>query len=282
MTALCDLHTHSNCSDGTFTPTELLKEAEKIGLSAIALTDHNTLTGLPEFLAAGQNSPVETVPGIEFSTEYQGKELHILALFVKLEHYDVINSRLEDFQRRKEQSNRELVAALAKAGMEIDYDTIRREARGSVNRACIAAAMVEKGYLSSVKEGFATCLAPGGGFYVPPKRPDALETVAFIRDLGCVSVLAHPFLNLKEEPLRQFLPLAKERGLVGMEVLYPIFSPEETVLAADMAAQFGLLPSGGSDFHGKNKPHIALGRGTGELQVPLAFLEDLKKATKTL
>ena len=280
MTGLCDLHAHSTCSDGTFSPTELLKEAERVGLRAVALTDHNTLTGLPEFLEAGRNSEVETVPGIEFSTEYLGKELHILALFVKETHYEVIGHRLEDFQRRKEESNRALVAALAAAGMEIDYDAIRRAARGSVNRACIAAAMVKKGYITSVKQGCATVLSAGGGFYVPPKRPDALETVAFIRELGCVSVLAHPFLNLDEKQLQHFLPMAKEQGLVGMEVLYPMFSLAETELAAQMAARYGLLPSGGSDFHGKNKPHIALGRGTGDLRVPVEFLDALKKSEK--
>jgi len=139
----CDLHVHSHFSDGTWPPAAIIAEAERIKLDAVALCDHNTVAGLPEFLAAGKNSPVETVPGIEFSTDYQGTELHILALFVKPEHYEAITRMMEDWKKRKEQSNIDLVAALNRAGYDLSYDTIQRKSNGYINRAHIAAALTE-------------------------------------------------------------------------------------------------------------------------------------------
>lgn len=272
---MVDLHTHSTFSDGTCTPTQLVRMAEKIGLRAIALTDHNTVEGLPEFLSAGQGSPVETVPGVEFSTEYLGIELHILALYVEPEQYGPITALMEDFRRRKEKSNEDLAAALNRAGVEIDYEQIRCREKGYVNRAIIGAELMAKGYAASVQDAFKKYLDPENGFYTPPHRPDAYDTVRFIKSMGAVAVLAHPFLNLDEEQLRGFLPAAVDSGLDAMETLYPKYTPEKTRLAGQIAREFGLLPSGGSDFHGTNKPDIAMGTGRGELCVPDAFLETL-------
>lgn len=276
MIGYCDLHTHSTFSDGTFTPAELVAAAEKLGLSAVALTDHNTVAGLPDFLAAGKNSPVETVPGVEFSTEYTGTELHILALYLKEAHFPTVTAMMEDFRIRKERSNEDLVTALAKAGMVINYEALKAAAGGYINRAHIAAELTRLGYTESIKAAFKRLLAPGAGYYTPPKRLDAYDAIRFIKSTGAVAVLAHPFLNLDEAGLRAFLPQAVEAGLDGMEVLYPRYSPEETVLAEKIAVEFGLLPSGGSDFHGENKPDIALGAGTGKLRVPCYFLDELK------
>lgn len=276
--AICDLHTHSTYSDGTLTPSQLMMLAGELGLGAVALCDHNTVAGLPEFLTAGQSCGVEAVPGIEFSTEYHGGELHILALFLRPEHYGPVTSLLEQMVRSKEQSNRDLVAALEKAGISLDYEKIKAATpNGQVNRALIGAEMVALGYVSSVKEAFSRWLAPEHGYFHPPKRLDSLETIRFIRDLGAVPVLAHPFLNLDEQGLREFLTEAVAAGLVGMETMYPKFSPEETALAEKIAGEFGLQPSGGSDFHGSIKPDIALGTGRGGLWVPISVLEGLRK-----
>jgi len=276
MRGFCDLHTHSTASDGTLTPTQLLHLAVETGLEALVLCDHNTVAGLPEFTEAAKDLPLEAVPGIEFTTEFENKELHMLALWVKPKHYAAIHGILDDFKRRKAESNARLVVALAKAGYEIDYETIQKE-HSYVNRAHIAQALMDKGYVSSVKEAFKMLLKSEQGYYVPPKRPDALETIRFIKSIGAVAVLAHPLLNLDETGLRKFLPLAKESGLDGMETLYAKYTPEETVLAKALAAKFGILESGGSDFHGETKPDIALGTGRGELRVPIKCLENLKK-----
>lgn len=276
MTGFCDLHTHSTFSDGTCTPAELIAGAEKLGLSAVALCDHNTVDGLPEFLEAGKGSAVEAVAGVELSVDYKGGELHMLALFVGEEHFAAVTALMEDFRVRKEKSNEDLVAALRSAGMAIDYEEIKAKAGGYVNRAHIAAELTRLGYTESIKAAFKSLLAPGDGFYTPPRRLDAFDAIRFIKAIGAVAVLAHPFLNLDEAGLRTFLPEAVTCGLDGMEVLYPKFSEEETALAGRIAAEFGLLPSGGSDFHGDNKPDIALGTGRGSLRVPKAFFEALR------
>lgn len=275
MKDFCDLHTHSLFSDGTCTPAEIIRLAEDAGLGAVALCDHNTVAGLPDFLEAAKESAVEAVPGIEFSTEYQGKELHILGLFIRPEHYNAVNDLLEEALKLKEQSNRDLIRRLGGSGILLDYDRIQAEAGGTVNRAVIAAEMVRCGYCESVKDAFEVWLAPEKGFFVPPRRPDAYEVIRFIKSIGAVAVLAHPFLNLEEGELRTFL--SKAEGLDGMEVRYPLFDEKQTTLAAQIAEEFGLVKSGGSDFHGANKPDISVGIGKGTLQVPLGCLEELKR-----
>jgi predicted metal-dependent phosphoesterase TrpH len=277
---LCDLHTHSTCSDGTLTPTELVKLALEKELSAVALTDHNTVAGLPEFLEAARGTELEAVPGIEFSVDYGDIELHILGLFVKPEHYGPITERVEDMLRRKEQSNIDLVKNLEQAGIFLSYEDIKAATTtGQVNRALIAAEMLRKGYVGSIQEAFSKYLKQSHGYYNPPKRPDAFETIRFIRSLGAVAVWAHPFLNLKtEEAIREFLPEACKAGLQGMEVFYPKFDENQTALALQLVKEFGLQPSGGSDFHGENKPDIQLGSGKGSLFLPITLLEGLKSS----
>ena len=273
-----DLHTHSNHSDGTVRPAELVRLAEGMGLTAVALCDHNTLTGLPEFSAAGEHSTVETVCGIEFSTDYGDTELHILGLFVRPSHWDAINDRLAQALRRKDDSNRALVLALQREGIPIDYGKLKEAtAGGFVNRAVVGAELTRLGITDSVQDAFRRFLHPCHGFYVSPKRLDAYEIISFLRTLGVVSVLAHPFLNLDEAGLRGFLPKAMEFGLDAMETLYPKFTPEQTVLARQIASDFGLAESGGSDFHGENKPDTCLGSGIRRnLAVPAEFLENLR------
>lgn len=282
MEEICDLHIHSAFSDGTMIPAQLINLAQQLQVSAVALCDHNTVAGLPEFLDAARDSGVWAVPGIEFSTDYEGTELHILALFVKPQHYAQITARTEQMLRRKEQSNLDLIAGLKTAGIHIDYDAIKAaHPAGNINRAVIAAEMVRLGYCGSVKEAFGGWISEKRGFFHPPERLDALETIRFIRSIGAVSVLAHPFLNLEEAPLRTFLGLAAEAGLDAMEVYYPKFTAEQTALAERMVEEFGLLPSGGSDFHGTNKPDIRLGTGRNNLHIPLSVLKKLAVAAGT-
>ena len=277
MERYCDLHTHSVYSDGTYTPEQLLREAEERNLAAIALTDHNTVNGLPDFLAV--NSRVEAVPGVEFSTDYNGIELHILALYLKTEYFPQVTALMEDYHRRKDQSNADLVMALNRAGYQIDYDKIKASTlEGHVNRALIAAELTAMGYTESIKAAFKQLLQPKHGYYNPPRRSTPEEILEIIRQLGAVSVLAHPYLNLKQEELTVFLEQATRQGLQGMEVYYSTYDEATTALALDTAAAFGLKKSGGSDFHGTNKPDIRLGEGRGNLQIPASWLEELKNS----
>lgn len=273
----CDLHTHSVFSDGTFTPAQLIVAAKQAGLTALALTDHNTVAGLPDFLDAAAGSGVEPVPGIEISTDYGDVELHILALFVKPADYGPITKLMEEMVRRKEQSNIALAEALNRAGYPVDLAAIKAKTpNGQINRAHIAAELARLGYAVDIQDAFKKLLSPKRGLYVPPKRIGSFEAIRFIKDLGCTAVLAHPFLNLDEAALRAFLPKAVECGLDGMEVAYSKYSPETTALAKRIADDFGLKYSGGSDFHGGNKPDIAIGKGRGDLAIPMAWLENLR------
>lgn len=274
---LCDLHTHSTCSDGTLTPKELVDLARQLELGAVVLSDHNTVAGLPAFLQAAEGSTVEAVPGVEFSTDYGNTELHILMLFVKESDYAPITKYVEQLRSNKDLSNRALVRALQEDGIAIDYDALlERAPDGYINRAVIGAELTRLGYTDSVKDAFKRYLSEDGKYYTPPKRLDVFETIGFIKHLGGVAVLAHPFLNLDEAQLEQFLPRALECGLDAMETMYAKYDAETTQTAKKIAARFGLLESGGSDFHGKNKPDISLGTGRGNLQIPMSVLEKLK------
>lgn len=274
---MIDLHTHSNCSDGSLTPAQLFAAAEEAGVEAIALCDHNTVAGLPEFMAAAGGSAVEAVPGSEFSVDYRGRELHMVALYLPEGCWPAVRKRLEQLRVHKEESNRALIAVLQADGYHITYEEVLAIARGEwVNRAHVARLLTRKGYTASVKEAFATLLSRHGGFYVPPKLPDALETIRFIKAQGAVAVLAHPLLSLGDGELREFLPLAKAAGLDAMETMYPLFDGAATEKLRAMAAEFDLLESGGSDFHGAAKPDIRIGTGRGELAVPMGVLDALR------
>lgn len=276
MAEICDLHTHSIYSDGTLSPTQLIHLAGEKGIRALALCDHNTVSGLPEFLTAAVESAVEAVPGVEFSTDYGEKELHILGLFIKPQHYGIISDKLEQMLMRKAHSDQMLVDALCGAGMDLDYGVIKAGTPdGQVNRAVIAAEMVRKGYCASIKEAFSKWLSPKCGYYHPPRRLDVFEVIRFLKSIGAVTVLAHPLLNLEESELRIFLNDAVPAGLDAMEVYYSTYTAEQTRLAAAVAAQFGLLYSGGSDFHGTNKPDTQLGTGKNNLCIPYSVLENL-------
>lgn len=276
----CDLHTHSVFSDGTYTPTELIKAAKELGLSAVALTDHNTVKGLPEFMYSAEEYGVTGVAGTELSTDYGDTELHILGLFLPTTAYERIEERVQVLKRNKEESNRILCERLAAAGYEITFEEVKNASPAEfVNRAIIGEVLMKKGYVSSIQEAFDTLLRKGGEFYVEPKRLDALETVAFLKGFGAAVVLAHPFLNLDEKGLRSFLDEAVPLGLDGIETRYSKYTEEQTSLSEKIAEEYGLLQSGGSDFHGSRKPGIFLGVGKGNLAVPTEFYKKLKGET---
>ena len=275
---MIDLHTHSTYSDGTVTPTELIALCKQSGISSVALCDHNTINGLPEFLAAAKESQVEAIPGVEFSTEYNGTELHILGLFIPPEHYRTVTELLDDMLADKERSNRALVQALDHVDIHLDYDAMQASNPGGlINRAVIAAEMVRLGYVNSVKDAFSQWLSEKHGLYHPPRRLGSLDTIRFIRSIGAVSVLAHPFLDLDEAGLRKFLCDATKVGLDGMETRYAKFDGLTSRLATEIASEYGILESGGSDYHGANKPDIQLGTGRGSLSVPYEFLDLLRQ-----
>ncbi len=276
---ICDLHTHSVYSDGTFTPAEIIIEAERKNISAVALCDHNTMSGCREFLSASRNSNVIAVAGVEFSVDYLGTELHILGLFIDEKYFDYIDKKIKKYHKLKEISNINLVENLNKNGYKIDYNYLKgKTPDGLVNRAHIATELTDSGYTKSNDEAFKTVLSKKYGFYVPPKRITAFETLDLLNSINAVSVLAHPFLNLNKEKLNEFLISAKVKGLKGLETRYSLFNKEESDYLENLADEFNLLKSGGSDFHGLNKPDILLGTGKGNLNVPFEYYEKLRTA----
>lgn len=269
----CDLHTRSTYSDGTFSPAQLVAEGLRKKLRAVALTDHNTVAGLPEFLKAAEGTGLEGIPGVEISTGYNNQEVHIVGLFLRQEHYGELERFLDVINQRKEKTNRDLVAALREAGYALNYEEIQERHQGNVNRAVIAAELIEKGYLTDRKEAFRGILSAKNGLYRPPERIPAFEAIRFLSSIHAVPVLAHPYLSLTEEALRTFLPEAKSSGLAAMETHYSTFTPQMTEAVRSLASAFDLLESGGSDFHGGNKPEIQLGSGKGDLAVPYSFVQ---------
>ena len=281
-----DLHLHSTHSDGTLTPAEIIAAAKSLGLTAVALTDHNTVSGVPAFLSEAEKQGVPAVAGTELSTVYKGKEIHLLGLFIPSEAFPAVTALTEDYLTRKEQSNRDLVARLAADGYRVNYDTIRNATPdGNVNRALIAKALLAGGYVPSVKAAFDTLLGEGMGYYIPPERLDLFAAIRFLRSIHAVPVWAHPLQYINEATVREALPAAVEAGLVGMEVMHSSYDEATAARAKAFADEFGLLYSGGSDFHGTVKPDVQMGVGNREgamPNIPDEYYEKLRKRAEKL
>lgn len=275
MKDYCDLHVHSYYSDGTLSPSELIEGAKKIELGAIALTDHNTTKGIKEFLKAANSANIWGIAGIEISTEFLNKEVHILGLFLPQDKLDEVEAFVKILTKRKRIANLELLQRLKAGGYKIDLKELKKSTKGNFNRAHVAAQMVKRGYIDSIYQAFEGVLSPEAGFYVPPKRIDSLEAVEFLNKIGAVSVIAHPLLNLNTGELRRLIRGAKPLGLCGMETLYSTYNEKTTQRSIDIAKEFSLMQSGGSDFHGSNKPDISLGIGRGNLKIPKNFADAL-------
>lgn len=279
----CDLHMHSIFSDGTYQPAEIIAEAKRIGLGAVALTDHNTVAGLPDFMQEAEQQGIIAVGGVELSTDHEGIEYHLLGLFIAPEHYNKVERLAKEFHVLKEISNMETIERLNDAGYMISYTDVRKKnPTGNVNRAHMAAELLEKGYVESIAQAFKTLLHENAGFYVPPTRLQLMAAIEFLREINAVPVLAHPLQDADEATVRKFLPAAVEAGLIGMETRHSSFDRTQIETAERIAADFNLLPSGGSDFHGKTKPNISLGTGKGDLAVPMEVYYRLREAHASL
>ena len=268
----CDLHNHSIYSDGTYTPKQLLEYAKEKGLLAIALTDHNSVDGACELEKYAKEIGVCAVVGSELTTEYLGKETHLLALFLSESAREKMKEFFKERKRLKEESNQCLAKALNEGGYKIDYEELKKRYK-NINRAHFAKRLVELGYVKTTKEAFDIVLKEGNGFYVSSPRPDLLSTIKWIRDIGAVPVLAHPLLSLEKEELEGLLPLAKEKGLAGFECYYRLFTKEQIQYLCALADKYGLVKSGGSDFHGGMKDGVDMGYAS----VPYEAYLELRK-----
>ena len=275
-----DLHAHSTASDGTETPSEVMRIAARADLSAVALTDHDTLEGLAEAQIVADGVGVELIPGTEISCEWAPGTMHMIILFLEPGE-GPLQDRLWDLQAARSRRNEIIVQRLQDLGMDITYDEILTEAgEGSVGRPHFAAVMERKGYVSDFRAAFDDYLGNGRPAYVSRERLNPKEAIELSLASGAVPIVAHPFtlgLNTAAEFAETYTQLA-EWGLVAVECFYGEYDLTRQKALADATVRFGMLPSGGSDFHGDYKAGLELGFGRGQLSVPESALEDLRAA----
>lgn len=275
-----DLHVHTTASDGTLTPAELVALAQEKGLKAVAVTDHDTVEGLPEALKAAGSRGFEVVPGVEISVDYRGGEMHILGYCVDPCSEPLLDS-LAQLQEYRRERNPKVIRKLRELGMLISLEEVEEAAGGNViGRPHFAAVLVRKGYAAGTQEAFDKYLGAGQPAYVKKEKLTPEEGIELIVRAGGVPVLAHPkyLKDHNADRLSALLEKLKAAGLKGIEAYYTTHTPEETELYLRLAEQHALLITGGTDFHGANKPEIELGAGTGNLRIPYELLEKLKLA----
>ena len=270
-----DLHTHSTFSDGTFTPLQLVKYAEEKGLKAFALTDHDTTEGVKEAKSIETN--VEVISGVEISTRYDKKEIHIVGLYLNENDAD-LNKQLKYYREKRVTRNFEILEKLNSLGVNITIDDVKESCTGDViSRAHIAKALVSKGFVGSYTEAFDRYLGDNKCAYVPRETLNYEESMELITKAGGVPVLAHPLLyKMSDTNLENMMVKLRQKGLKAVEVYYSTHSNSDTQHIMAMANRVGLIYSGGSDFHGATKPKIDMGTGMGKLAVPYEILEKIR------
>ncbi|WP_075719425.1 PHP domain-containing protein [Roseburia sp. 499] len=274
---MIDLHTHSTESDGTLTPQELMHLAADTSLSAIALTDHDTIGGLAKAKPIAENLGIELIPGIELSTDYNGTEVHMLGFYID-DTNPAFLAKLQEFIQSRDIRNEKMAFLLQKEGFDITLEALYKEYPESViTRAHFARYLVEHGFVKDRDTVFRKYLGDNCRCYVPREKISPFEAIDLIRLGGGLSFFAHPVLcHMNHDRLRFFVKSLKESGLTGMEAIYSMNTPGDERNMKKLAAEFDLLISGGSDFHGENKPYLHLGTGKGNLKIPDNILDAIK------
>ncbi len=274
-----DLHTHSSYSDGSDTPAELVAKAVQARLEAVALTDHDNLDGIPEALAAADGYGIELVPGVELSCEWEPGGFHLIVLWLE-PGPGPLQDRLAELQHGRAHRNEQMVSKLAGLGIDITYGEVLEEAGGTgVGRPHMAAILVRRGVVESMSEAFDLYLAAGRPGYVGRVRLSPENAIALARASGAVPIIAHPHtLGIFRSELDSELERLAGLGLVGLETYYPEYEPDTRLELVERARQAGLIPSGGSDYHGDYKQGLHIGNGYGDLVVERRLLEELREA----
>ncbi|HEX6727594.1 MAG TPA: PHP domain-containing protein [Nitrospira sp.] len=278
-----DLHLHTTHSDGSCTPTEVVNMAHQAGVTSLAITDHDIVTGVAEAMAAGQQCGIEIIPGVEISSLAGNSELHILAYFLEWQDSDLL-ARLKTLREGRHRRNPQIIERLQALGIDITYDEVRALAcTDSIGRPHIARVLMDKHVVASAKEAFDRFLAEGKPAYVPRELPSPAEAISWIKAARGLAVLAHPtWVKVAEQPLVDLVRQLKADGLDGVEVYYSTHAERQTREYLSLAQQLGLLVTGGSDFHGVTKPDIEVGIGKGTLHIPTSLLPKMKDAVGRL
>jgi len=274
-----DLHLHTTHSDGSLSPTEVLQLAHKAKVTALAITDHDIVTGIPEAIAAGAELGIEIIPGVEISSRVGNNELHILGYCLDWQSPELIR-RLAVLRESRHSRNPQIIEQLRSLGLEVTYEEVRALAgTDAVGRPHIARLLMNKKYVTSAKDAFDRYLAEGRPAYVARELPQPADAIGWIRAAGGVAVLAHPtWAKVAGEGLSTLLTTLKAEGLGGIEVHYSTHTKRQTTEYLALAKRLNLLVTGGSDFHGITKPDIEVGTGKGDLKVSERLLDPLKKA----
>ena len=297
---MVDLHVHSNRSDGTLSPTKLVDYAMEKGLNAFALTDHDTIDGLEEALEhaaylrsktsnlsgnisdTGTSCRVpEIIPGIELSTDQNGQEVHVVGLFINPKN-EAFQEYLKEFVESRTLRNQKMCKKFSELGIDLPYEALRERFPDSIlTRAHYARYLMEHGHVKSIKEAFDRYLGDRCPCYVPREKITPRKAVDLILTAEGLPILAHPILyRMSDARLDALTADLKSAGLVGIEAIYSTYTPSEERQIRRLAAKYDLLISGGSDFHGANKPGLDIGTGYGKLYIPDDVLTDLKRYRK--
>lgn len=273
-----DLHTHSSFSDGSDTPDELLERAARMQLTTIALTDHDTLEGIHDARVAADRRGLELVPGTELSLDYAKGGMHLVVLWLE-PGPGPLQDRLAELRNGRDERNARIVERLSELGLPIELDEVLDEAgEGSVGRPHIAAVMVRHGFVDSMEQAFEEYLGNDAKAYVGRERLEPAEAIRLARASGGVPILAHPHtLGIDNRfEMADILVELRAYGLVGIECFYGSYLAEGRSGMVALANRFGLIPSGGSDYHGTYKTDVELGIGRVGIAVPDSILDDLR------
>jgi predicted metal-dependent phosphoesterase TrpH len=272
---MIDLHSHTTASDGTFSPAQLVDEAGRAGVRILGITDHDTFSGYDRAVPLARQAGLELVCGIELSTKLHGNSVHLLGYFLGTDGLGVFRGWIGDLQESRRERNVRLVARLQQLGLQITLEEVQARGGEMTGRPHFAQLLLEKGYVSSLQQAFDEYLDESAKGYVTRNEPQFAEAVGHIREGGGIASLAHP-IRLRED-VSGVLPALRAAGLNAIEAYHSDHSPAQTELYLDLAAQNGLLVTGGSDFHGAVKPEIRLGTGrSGNLRVPEDLVDRLR------
>ena len=281
-----DLHTHSTRSDGTLTPAELIRYAAQKGLAAIALTDHDTIDGIEEAVQAARSLSSqdpdalvpEVIPGVELSTEYRGKDIHIVGLFIDWQNREFAD-RLRGFADARIYRNRKMCSLLTENGCPVSYEDLEAAFPDTViTRAHFAQYLLDRGMIFSIDEAFRKLIGDDCPCFVPREKITPHDAVRFLLRFGGVPILAHPLqYKMSETELDALVASLTGLGLDGIEVYYSTHRQADTANLSRIAEKYGLLLSGGSDFHGTRKQNLDLGTGYGHLYVPDTILPPIRE-----
>ncbi len=274
-----DLHVHSTASDGRLEPEELIALAVKEGLCAMALTDHDTIDGVKKAKEAADKTGLELIPGVELSTEYKGYEIHVVGLYIDIENKPLL-AQLTHFQQMRDTRNLRMLERLREEGFSITMEDLMKDQAEDcvITRANIARYLLDTNQVADMKTVFDEYIGNGCKCYVERDKITPMEAVTLIKNAGGIAILAHPVLYHMPEPeLCGMIEQMKTAGLDGMETIYSCNEGADEAYYTALASRYDLLPSGGSDFHGSNKPDIFLGRGKNNIRVPYSVLQNFKK-----